>query len=262
MPLSLRIVLLDSRTCKPVPDAAVDLWHCDAVGLYSGFTKQNPMGPPPGPDGGPPGPPGVHPLALVLLNDGTGGPGRWGRPQTMHRPTSSPSFVEYSSQARMEVSAFARCFQVSTWGARTTSISRFALAVMLPENRTRLGTLLTLGKYFSPRKLRRNSCSTIRIVAIRSIAQHRPRIESLASNRASSRLPSFGLSSEHPAAGLVAEIVTAIDPKAAADDDLVLVLPPCDDDCVVSAFSDRVLGITVGICREDGERSSGEGRAC
>lgn len=49
VPLSVRIVVLDSRTCQPLPNAAVDVWHCDAVGLYSGFTKQNPQGP-----GGPP----------------------------------------------------------------------------------------------------------------------------------------------------------------------------------------------------------------
>jgi protocatechuate 3,4-dioxygenase beta subunit len=56
VPLSLRIVVLDSRTCTPLPQAAVDLWHCDALGLYSGFTEQNPMGPgrPRGPGDQPP----------------------------------------------------------------------------------------------------------------------------------------------------------------------------------------------------------------
>jgi protocatechuate 3,4-dioxygenase beta subunit len=61
VPLSLRIVLLDSRTCRPLPDAAVDVWHCDALGLYSGFVKQSegrgPGGPPPGGMMRPPGPP-------------------------------------------------------------------------------------------------------------------------------------------------------------------------------------------------------------
>jgi protocatechuate 3,4-dioxygenase beta subunit len=61
VPLSLRIVVLDSRTCAPLRNAAVDIWHCDALGLYSGFTKQNPMGP--GGFGGPPlgRPPGPPP---------------------------------------------------------------------------------------------------------------------------------------------------------------------------------------------------------
>lgn len=49
VPLALRIVILDARTCKPLQGVAVDIWGCDAMGLYSGFTKENPMGP-----GGPP----------------------------------------------------------------------------------------------------------------------------------------------------------------------------------------------------------------
>lgn len=57
IPLELRIAVLDARTCKPLPNVAVDIWHCDALGLYSGYTAQNPMGPggpPPGSQGGPP----------------------------------------------------------------------------------------------------------------------------------------------------------------------------------------------------------------
>lgn len=62
LPLSLRLVVLDSRTCRPIPDAALDIWHCDALGLYSGYTRMNPMGPG-GPGGPPPGdrPPGPPP---------------------------------------------------------------------------------------------------------------------------------------------------------------------------------------------------------
>ena len=41
VPLALRIALLDARTCKPLANAAVDLWHCDAMGLYAGFTASN-----------------------------------------------------------------------------------------------------------------------------------------------------------------------------------------------------------------------------
>jgi protocatechuate 3,4-dioxygenase beta subunit len=50
VPLSLKITLMDTRTCRPLTGAAIDLWHCDAEGVYSGFTKQNhpsPGGPPP-----------------------------------------------------------------------------------------------------------------------------------------------------------------------------------------------------------------------
>ncbi|MFI5549214.1 intradiol ring-cleavage dioxygenase [Streptomyces sp. NPDC051738] len=37
IPLTLRIKVIDSETCKPVSNAAVDIWHCDALGLYSGY---------------------------------------------------------------------------------------------------------------------------------------------------------------------------------------------------------------------------------
>lgn len=36
-PLSLRLTVVDARTCKPIKGAAVDVWHCDAAGAYSGF---------------------------------------------------------------------------------------------------------------------------------------------------------------------------------------------------------------------------------
>jgi protocatechuate 3,4-dioxygenase beta subunit len=36
-PLLLRLRVVDARTCKPIKGAAVDIWHCDALGVYSGF---------------------------------------------------------------------------------------------------------------------------------------------------------------------------------------------------------------------------------
>jgi protocatechuate 3,4-dioxygenase beta subunit len=36
-PLTLRLAVVDARTCKPIKGAAVDIWHCDASGTYSGF---------------------------------------------------------------------------------------------------------------------------------------------------------------------------------------------------------------------------------
>ena len=35
--LTLRLTVLDASTCKPIRNAAVDIWHCDAAGNYSGF---------------------------------------------------------------------------------------------------------------------------------------------------------------------------------------------------------------------------------
>jgi protocatechuate 3,4-dioxygenase beta subunit len=37
MPLFLRLRVVDASTCKPIKGAAVDIWHADALGVYSGF---------------------------------------------------------------------------------------------------------------------------------------------------------------------------------------------------------------------------------
>ena len=36
-PLTLRATVVDASTCKPIGGAVVDIWHCDAAGIYSGF---------------------------------------------------------------------------------------------------------------------------------------------------------------------------------------------------------------------------------
>ena len=35
--LTLRLTVLNASTCRPIKGAAVDIWHCDAAGNYSGF---------------------------------------------------------------------------------------------------------------------------------------------------------------------------------------------------------------------------------
>lgn len=37
VPLRLALRVQDAATCVPIANAAVDIWHCDAVGVYSGF---------------------------------------------------------------------------------------------------------------------------------------------------------------------------------------------------------------------------------
>ncbi|HYZ78523.1 MAG TPA: intradiol ring-cleavage dioxygenase [Gaiellaceae bacterium] len=36
-PLTLRLRVVSASTCKPIKGAAVDIWHADAAGIYSGF---------------------------------------------------------------------------------------------------------------------------------------------------------------------------------------------------------------------------------
>lgn len=40
IPLQLAVTVIDVSTCQPVVDAAVDIWHCDALGDYSGVSGQ------------------------------------------------------------------------------------------------------------------------------------------------------------------------------------------------------------------------------
>ena len=37
VPLSLRLQVVDASSCKPIRGATVEVWHCDALGRYSGF---------------------------------------------------------------------------------------------------------------------------------------------------------------------------------------------------------------------------------
>jgi protocatechuate 3,4-dioxygenase beta subunit len=86
IPLELRIAVLDARTCKTLPNAAVDIWHCDALGLYSGYTAQNPMGPGGRPPGPPPGFDPQHP------HNHPGPPEGFGPPPQNH-PTDKLTFL-------------------------------------------------------------------------------------------------------------------------------------------------------------------------
>jgi protocatechuate 3,4-dioxygenase beta subunit len=55
VPVELRFTVINTQTCRPIPSAAVDIWHCDASGTYSGYASPDPNDP--GPGGGTGGPP-------------------------------------------------------------------------------------------------------------------------------------------------------------------------------------------------------------
>jgi len=40
VPLVLRLSVVSASTCKPIKGAAVEIWHCDAGGVYSGTSVQ------------------------------------------------------------------------------------------------------------------------------------------------------------------------------------------------------------------------------
>lgn len=41
VPLALRLRVIEAGSCTAIPDARVDIWHCDARGLYSAFPGQS-----------------------------------------------------------------------------------------------------------------------------------------------------------------------------------------------------------------------------
>jgi protocatechuate 3,4-dioxygenase beta subunit len=81
VPLRLKIALMHAKRCTPLPDAALDIWHCDAVGVYSGFTANHPGGPG-GRGGRPPGPPPSGPP-----------PGGFGPPPGFRRTVDATRFL-------------------------------------------------------------------------------------------------------------------------------------------------------------------------
>lgn len=44
VPLALALTVVDAQTCSPIRDAAVDIWHCDALGTYSGEPSEGSEG--------------------------------------------------------------------------------------------------------------------------------------------------------------------------------------------------------------------------
>ena len=44
VPLALAVTVVDANNCEPVRNAAVDVWHCDALGIYSGEPSEGSAG--------------------------------------------------------------------------------------------------------------------------------------------------------------------------------------------------------------------------
>ena len=97
--LRVAIKLQDSEECKPIANAVVEIWHCDAAGLYSGAESSStggggmPGGAPPsgGMSGGPGGPGGGTPPSGMPA--GPGGPGG-GEPGSADlRPTDDKRYL-------------------------------------------------------------------------------------------------------------------------------------------------------------------------
>ncbi|WP_405389841.1 intradiol ring-cleavage dioxygenase [Streptomyces sp. NBC_01102] len=80
IPMTLRLKVIDSDTCKPLKRAAVDIWHCDALGIYSGYESMSQGGPGGGtpPSGAPTDMPTDAPTGTPTGTPPSGGPGGGG----------------------------------------------------------------------------------------------------------------------------------------------------------------------------------------
>ncbi|MCX5091590.1 intradiol ring-cleavage dioxygenase [Streptomyces sp. NBC_00365] len=68
IPLTLKLKVIDADTCRPVKNAAVDIWHCSALGVYSGYEAM-------GSGGGGGTPPSDPPSGTPTGEPPSGGPG-------------------------------------------------------------------------------------------------------------------------------------------------------------------------------------------
>ncbi|MFE6940118.1 intradiol ring-cleavage dioxygenase [Streptomyces chartreusis] len=73
IPLTLRLKVIDAETCKPIRNAAVDIWHCNALGVYSGYEDMGSGG-----GGGGGTPPSGEPTGEPPSGEPSGGPGGGG----------------------------------------------------------------------------------------------------------------------------------------------------------------------------------------
>ena len=96
LPLRLRVRLVNANTCAPLPKAALDIWHCDASGVYSAFTSAAPDGP------GGHGEPGFGPPR------GFGGPPPHGRP-----PGPPPAGMGPRDHGALDKTRFLRGIQIT-----------------------------------------------------------------------------------------------------------------------------------------------------
>ncbi|MFJ9815844.1 intradiol ring-cleavage dioxygenase [Streptomyces sp. NPDC101151] len=87
IPLALTLKVIDAETCKPLRDAAVDIWHCNALGVYSGYEEMGSGG------GGGPAPSGTPtetPTGTPTGAPPSGGPGGGGGHQ---EPTDDKRYL-------------------------------------------------------------------------------------------------------------------------------------------------------------------------
>ncbi|MEV4108506.1 intradiol ring-cleavage dioxygenase [Nonomuraea sp. NPDC049695] len=90
--LRVAVKVQDSETCKPLGNAVVEIWHCDAAGLYSGAEAQSTGGGGNPPSGNPPGG-GGPPSGAPTGAPPSGGPGNGGGDMADLTPTDDKRYL-------------------------------------------------------------------------------------------------------------------------------------------------------------------------
>ncbi|MBM7774428.1 protocatechuate 3,4-dioxygenase beta subunit [Actinokineospora baliensis] len=107
--LDLALKVVDSEGCTPLKDVVVEIWHCDAGGLYSGAESQSTGG---GGEGMPSG--GMAPGALAPPSGAPGGgPGGPGGPPSGSGPGSGPGSGDMADLVPTDDKRYLRGAQVT-----------------------------------------------------------------------------------------------------------------------------------------------------
>ncbi len=129
-PLTLRLTVVDAATCAPLKGAAVDIWHCDATGIYSGFESASAGGSPGGAPGGNAGPTDKHTfLRGIQLTDARGYcqfqtiyPGWYrGRTTHIHVKVHAGGTVVHTGQLYFPDSLTDKVYQTGPYKARAAA---------------------------------------------------------------------------------------------------------------------------------------------
>ncbi|MFC1401648.1 MULTISPECIES: intradiol ring-cleavage dioxygenase [Streptacidiphilus] len=123
VPLRLRLTVLDTEHCRPLRNAAVEIWHCDATGDYSGF------------------------IGWQSLGGGGGGAAPTGTPPTGAPPTGSasdsPSASDSASATSTDTAAASASASASSSGGPGTTTSTGGSNTPTDEYRWLRGVLFT-----------------------------------------------------------------------------------------------------------------------
>jgi protocatechuate 3,4-dioxygenase beta subunit len=213
-PLTLRVAVLDARTCKPLSNAAIDLWHCDALGLYSGFTAQNGMGGFPGGPGdqhGPP-PPDFDPEHAGPPPDGFPGGGPGGE----NTPTDKLTFLRGVQLTDANGAVLFHTIFPGFYQGRVNHIHfKVRVGGTANEHTYAAGHTSHVGQIFFPEE------ETVRLMAMEPYVSHKihrtlPKEDQVFTHQHGDLFVASLRFKDHanPQAGLSAELIAAVDPTA------------------------------------------------